>query len=250
MKVYESMALSRSGHHSIKNWVIKNLIGFQVSWDYKLVNGSGTQFYHLGEANHDIPLSYKFIEEVKDVANPLIINYEDTPWDYTLLNEDKVFYGKFRLSYGQKYNVEHQARIIYIRDFFNNLTSRIKSNQRQIFLKWDVEKPHLFATDQVFIERWKNHARACVEGKVSFLKFEDWLKNPEIRNKFLWDNFGVRSLYGIEGIRGTQSSFVENKDLEKRFEQVEIPEETKEIIRKDSELHYLIGRLGYEYKSI
>jgi len=57
-------------------------------------------------------------------------------------------------------------------------------------------------------------------------------------------------LYGIEGIRGTQSSFVENKDLEKRFEQVEIPEETKEIIRKDSELHYLIGRLGYEYKSI
>ena len=29
-----------------------------------------------------------------------------------------------------------------------------------------------------------------------------------------------------------------------------IPEEIKDLIRKDNELHYLIGALGYEYKEI
>ncbi len=250
MKVYESMALSRSGHHSMKNWVIKNLIGFQLKWEYKLIYADGTNFYHLGEANHDIPLSYKYLDDIKDTAEMLIINYEDTLWDYTLLHHDKVFYGPYRLSESKKYNIEHEGRIIYIRDFYNNLTSRIKSNERQIFKKWDSDSSHLFKTDGVFIERWKSHAKACVEKKVAYLKFEDWLNNEDARNKFLWDNFKVKDKYGLNGIRGSQSSFKENGDLNKRFEIVDIPEKTKDLIRKDNELHYLIGALGYEYKEI
>ncbi len=66
MRMYETMALSRSGHHSIKNWIIRNLIGFQIQWDYKMINASGTDFFHLGEANHDIPLSFKFLNDYKD----------------------------------------------------------------------------------------------------------------------------------------------------------------------------------------
>jgi hypothetical protein len=250
MKVYESMALSRSGHHSMKNWVIKNLIGFQIDWDYKLILANGTKFFHLGEANHDIPLSMEYLDQIKDTAEAVVINYEDTPWDYTILNEDNKFYGKYRLSYGEKYNVDHQTRIIYIRDFYNNLTSRIKSNQRQIFTKWDEEKPHLFKTDSIFIERWKNHARACVDGKVSYLKFEDWLTNKEKRQEFLWETYRIKEVYDIKGIRGSQSSFESKGDVTNRFQEVEIPEETKELIRKDSELHYLIGKLGYDYKNI
>lgn len=250
MKVYESMALSRSGHHSIKNWIIKNLVGFQIEWDYKLVLASGTKFYHLGEANHDIPLSFEFLNQIKDTAEVTMLNYEDTPWNYTLFNEDKVFKGRHGLELGSQYNVEHQGRIIYLRDFYNNLTSRIESNQRQIFQKWNEESPHLFKVDEVFIERWKNQARACVEGKVSYLRFEDWLINEDKRREFLWETFGVKQLYGIEGISGSQSSFENKGDLTKRFEEVEIPNETKELIRKDSELHYLMGRLGYDYKKI
>jgi hypothetical protein len=138
-----------------------------------------------------------------------------------------------------------------LRDFYNNLTSRIKSNQREIFTKWDSGEPHLFKVDQVFIDRWKNQARACVENKVSYLKFEDWLFKPETREKFLFENFGVRDFYGIEGIKGSQSSFEKNDEsYTERYKGVEIPEETKELIMQDSELRYLIESLGYDYKNL
>ena len=74
MKVYETMALSRSGHHSMKNWIIRNLVGFQIEWIYKMTNATGTNFYHLGEANHDIPLSFKFLDEFKDKIDTIIVN--------------------------------------------------------------------------------------------------------------------------------------------------------------------------------
>lgn len=250
MKVLESIGLSRSGHHSMKNWIIKNLIGFQIGWDYKLTIADGTKFYHLGEANHDIPLSYQYLEQIKNDAEFVFVNYEDTPWDYTLFNQDKIFQGIYRLDLASKYNVDYQGKIVFIRDFYNNLTSRIKSNERQIFNKWNEDKPHLFSVNHVFIERWKNIARACVNDRVCYLKFEDWINSEEKRRIFLWENFKIKDLYGIENIKGSQSSFQENNNFEKRFEMIEIPEETKELIRKDSELHYLIGKLGYEYKNI
>ena len=250
MKVVESMALSRSGHHSMKNWIIQNLVGFQIKWEYKLINCSGTKFYHLGEANHDIPLSYQYLEKIKDDADFVLVNYEDTPWDYTLLNKNKVFQGQYNLDFGRQYNVDHQGRIVFIRDFYNNLTSRIESNNRQIFNKWNEDKPHLFKVDHIYIERWKNLARACVKNNVSYLKFEDWLYNKEVRERFLWDNFRIHDKYGIKNIQGSQSSFIDNNEYSDRLKLVEIPEETKDSIRKDNELHYLLGSLGYEYKEI
>ena len=81
MRMYETMALSRSGHHSIKNWIIRNLVGFQIQWDYKMINASGTDFFHLGEANHDIPLSFKFLDDDKEKIDLIFVNYEDAPYD-------------------------------------------------------------------------------------------------------------------------------------------------------------------------
>ena len=97
MKVYETMALSRSGHHSMKNWIIRNLIGFQIGWDYKMIVANGTNFYHLGEANHDIPLSHHFLNEFKEKIDTIIINYEDAPWNYTILNDNTIFEGTLSL---------------------------------------------------------------------------------------------------------------------------------------------------------
>jgi len=50
-------------------------------------------------------------------------------------------------------------------------------------------------------------------------------------------------------VKGTPSSFGDNKVID-RFSQIQISEETKDLIRKDNELHHLIGTLGYEYKEI
>lgn len=243
------MALSRSGHHSIKNWIIKNLVGFQITWDFKLVNAIGTGFYHLGEANHDIPLSFELLEKHKEDINYLMVNYEDAPWNYTIFEEERIFKGPLTNGY-LNYNFNHLGRVVFIRDFYDNLSSRIKSNERQIFTKWNEDKPHLFKVDEVYIERWKNQARACVQNKVNYLRFEDWLYNQEVREKFLMENFNVKDRFGINEIHGTQSSFVEKGDVTKRKTMVELPEELKEKIRQDNELHYLMGRLGYEYIKI
>jgi len=51
-------------------------------------------------------------------------------------------------------------------------------------------------------------------------------------------------------MNGTSSSFGEHKNVLNRFDMVDLPEDVKEIIRKDNELHYLIGALGYKYREI
>jgi hypothetical protein len=250
MKIYELMGCSRSGHHTVLNWLIMNHVGFQCEWTYKMNNMANTGFYILSEANHDIPLGLKFIQEELNNIDTLFVGYEDTPSNYTIFNEDKIYKGPVNLEYRKKYEIEHKGRIILIRDFYDNLSSRLKSNEKELFVTWDSGTPFLMDVAEHFIFRWKSQARSCVEKKSSFLRFEDWLQNKEIRDKFLLDNFGLKDMYGTKEIRGTQSSFGSIENVTKRTGSVEIPEETKELIRKDSELHYLIGALGYEYKSI
>lgn len=246
MLLYETMALSRSGHHSMKNWIIKNLIGFQIGWDYKMTVASGTKFYHLGEANHDIPLSFKYLREFKDNIDTIIVNYEDAPWDYTIFNEDRIYKGGLSLEMKDELNIQHKGRICFIRDFYDLLSSRMKSNNETIFKKWDEDKPHLFKVDNVFIERWKSHARACVENKISYLKFEDWLTNKDVRDKFIFENFGVRDRYGLDGIRGSRSSFSTHNNLQNRSNELVLSDEMKDLLKSDSELKNLISELNYK----
>ena len=244
------MGCSRSGHHTILNWIVMNHVGFQSDWEFKMTTLGANGFHFLSEANHDIPISHKFLDEKKENISTILIGYEDTPANYTILNEDRIYKGPFALDYFYQYNIEHKGRIILIRDFYNNLSSRIKSNEKTLFTKWSSGKPFLFDVGEKFIYRWKNQARDCVNNKCLFLKFEDWINNKDVRDKFLFDAFGLKDLYSTKEIRGTVSSFGTIENVEKRSEQVEIPEETKELIRKDSELNYLIGALGYQYKDL
>jgi hypothetical protein len=39
-------------------------------------------------------------------------------------------------------------------------------------------------------------------------------------------------------------------DTLNRYKQIKWPDETKKMINDDSELFYLIGRLGYDYREI
>lgn len=250
MKIFEFVAHCRSGHHSILNWIIVNKVGFQYDWKYKLAALAQTGLYHLSEGNHDIPLSFQFLEENLENIDTLFVGYEDTPWDYTIFSEDNVYRGPMSLTNQKKYKFNYQGRIILIRNFYSNLASRLKSNENKMFAKWDEPIPHLFDVGQYFIDTWKNQARACVENQVKFLRFEDWLKNKDVREKFLLENFGLKDIHGIENIEGTRSSFEGRQKVLNRFEEIEVPEEIKELIRKDSELNYLIGKMGYDYVKI
>ena len=249
MKIHEILALSRSGHHSVVNWIIRNTIGFQCDWKYKLTELGTTGLFYLNEANHDIPLSFQFVDEKKDRIKKLYLNYEDTPGDYTIFNDDNIFRGPLSMSINGINNTEFVSRIIVIRDFYNLLASRLKSNENKMFKKWN-DNVHLLDVGEKYIYRWKSQANTCINNNTPYLRFEDWLNNREIREEFLFKNFGLIDNFGTEGVFGTRSSFGSHEGVQDRSKQIEIPEEIKELIRKDNELHYLIGALGYEYKEI
>jgi hypothetical protein len=203
MKVFETMGLCRSGHHAVLNWIFSNVAGFQIGWDYKLTKFIGIDLHFLDEANHDIPLSFKFVDEFLPQIKNLIVGYEDTPWDYTIFREDKKYNGALSLNYKQEYNIESQGRLVVIRDFYNNLSSRIKANEKKLQKEWQSEKVFYFKTEEEYIERWKNLAKACVEEKVSYIRFEDWTSNKKIRNEILSKHFGMSELRGTSEIKGT-----------------------------------------------
>jgi len=66
----------------------------------------------------------------------------------------------------------------------------------------------------------------------------------------LLSKFGVKEQFDNTNINGKHSSFGNSKDYLNRFDPNLIPEEIKMLIRKDNELHYLIGKLGYNYVEI
>lgn len=248
MKVYEILALSRSGHHSVINWIIRNTIGFQCDWRYKLNQLGSTGLFFLNEANHDIPYSFQYVIEKKEYIKQLYLNYEDTPGDYTIYNKHTIYRGPLSLSHEEIDHVEFKGRVIIIRDFYNLLSSRIKLNENKISNNWEETK-FLLNVEKEFISRWKSQAKSCLYNNTPYLKFEDWLSNKNIREKFLFDNFGLVDHFGVEGVIGTKSSFGSHEGVVDRHKQVEIPDNVKDLIAKDNELHYLMGRLGYEYKT-
>lgn len=243
MKLLETMGLSRSGHHALLNWILLNLTGVQIEWKYKMTYISNTSIFFLDEANHDIPLSFKFIDEASDKIKLLFVCYEDTFWDYTLFNSERIFKGPYSLSFKPEYSIESIGRFTLIRNFYDTLNSRISANNKNMGKEWVTEKPFYFKTDDTYIKRWKNLAKACIENKIDFIRFEDWKTNKEVRKNFLREVFNIKEIFSIENIVGTKSSFSEEKKVNL------IPEQTMEIIYKDTELKELILNLGYEYRS-
>ena len=249
MKIYEILALSRSGHHSVVNWIIRNTVGFQCDWTYKFTQLGPNGLYYLNEANHDIQMGLDFVLEKKDSVKKLYLNYEDTPGDYTVFNDDNIFRGPLSLKFTGVENDDFNGRVIIIRDFYSLLSSRLKANENKIFKKWN-DNVHLLEVGKHYIFRWKSQARACIYNNTPYLRFEDWLNHKDIREDFLLKNFGLVDNFGIEGVFGTRSSFGSHKGVHDRSNDMEIPEQIKDLIRKDTELHYLIGAMGYKYKKI
>lgn len=250
MKLIESVGLSRSGHHAVLNWILHNLVGFQIEWKYKMTLLNNTNVFLLDEANHDIPLSFKFIEEFLPKIGSLIVSYEDTSWDYTIFREDNAYQGPLSLKFKNEIDINYVNRFFVIRDFYDNLVSRIMANQKNMGKEYGTETPFYFKTNQIYIERWKNLARACVENKVPFIKFEDWQDSVDERNQFLNLTFGINELKRPDMVIGTESSFGSDKKSHRFYDLSPLNDEIKNYITKDNELHYLIGKLNYNFRTL
>lgn len=250
MKILESVGMSRSGHHAITNWLIHNMIGFQIEWKYKMTYASGTKLFVLDEANHDIDLSFKFINDSIDKIGTLFVCYEDTPWDYTIFRKDNTFRGNFSLNFQENYEFDYINRFVTIRDFYDNLISRVIANEKNFSKEFDSKKNFYFETGEKYIERWKNLAKGCVEKKTPYIKFEDWLDNKEIKQDFIHQVLGSNLYEDSNSVHGTKSSFGQDNKKRKNYDVNLIPDDIKKLIRDDNELHYLIGALGYDFRKI
>jgi hypothetical protein len=248
MSVYEIIGLCRSGHHSVLNWIIRNQTFLQCTWDYKL-NDIGNGFVHLNEANYDQHISDFYIKDLNPNTKVFYLGYENTPWDFTILNDKQVFQGNYTSKYENIKKIDH--RILVIRDFFSSLTSRIKNNQKRIQAgEPEIEVNKTMNIREDYIRLWKNHAQAILDKKVSHIKFEDWLEKPTVRQEFLFENFRTKEIWDTQGIIGTSSSFGNREGVADRFDPNMIPDDIRRIVKGDEELYYLIGALGYPYRKL
>lgn len=246
MKIIEIFGLSRSGHHAMTNWVIKNLCGDECAMEWKL-NIMRNGLFYINEGNLDEELTLKYIEEQKDKIRVLIISYENCFTDYSILNSDKKYDSPLSLNIDSIKNYSKNYRVVFIRDFYDNLSSRIKSNEKNlsktregIIQPWNITEG--------FVEKWKNTAESYSSNNFLSLKFEDWLNKKEVRDSFIEKILGHGEIYDNK-VKGTHSSFGDKQVID-RFSRIELNNEVKKIIKKDNKLHYLMGSLGYGYKEI
>lgn len=238
MKIYEILGLARSGHHAMTNWVIKNLCGADCDMNYKLNIMPNRQLYYINEGNLDKDLTFQYINDHKDHMRSLLISYENCNYDYSVLAENETYNSPLSIIHPDVFYFTENKRIIFIRDFYNNLASRIQNN---------LVAEHKWSIGVDFINMWKNHAQAILDDKAIGLKYEDWMTDKDIRNKVMNQIMGCNEFHDHK-VRGTNSSFSPTDTAyTNRINQVDVPEETKQLIQDDNELHYLIGKLNYQY---
>lgn len=237
MKLIEFIGLARSGHHAMMNWFFKNMIGLEYNHEYQVNVFGDSGWTHWNDSTIFFEQSLKSFTTL-DKPNILSISYDNVEWEYSHINKSN---SPFHKHFFNGWQINQTYKIVFIRDFYNNLVSRKK-------MFHNLNEPRAFY-DEKFIDVWKNHARACVENKVFYIKYEDWLSNKNKRVELL-GHFNVTEKFDNSKVSGTPSSFGNSKDYLKRFDKNEISEEIKNLIKEDNELHYLIGKLGYEFRKL
>lgn len=245
MKLLEIVGFSRSGLHAVINWFLKNLTNYEGTFNWKLDLTNGKGIIYINEANLDIPMTLKYINDQAPTAKFIIMCYENVNPHFTLLNNERIHSSLYSSDLPSLSNLNFHYRLHTIRNFYDNLASRIKANNKLLFKDRDGN-PFLFDVGENFLNLWKQQAKFILEKKSHTLKFEDWCTNKEKRNELLKDITGQLELYDTN-VKGTESSFDSNSDIFNRKKLIDFDAPILELIRKDNELHYLLGRLGYEY---
>jgi len=250
MKIIETIGNARSGHHAMLNWIISNLCGQQVqNWGaYNMTHLNNSTLSIFDEVNYKPKLNLNWLKDQED-HKTVILNYVDAFPNYTLLyGVNNVFKGPYAYNKNLGFTPEYKGRILMIRDFYSNLLSRLKGNKVELQkivtdTGFVTDETFMFDVSSHFIDVWKSQAKACIENQISFIKYEDWMYNKEIRQNFLWDNFQVKEQFNNANIKGTNSSY---EIGEKRNNIELLPNSLKQIIKEDKELHELVKILGYK----
>jgi len=250
MRLYEFSGLARSGHHAIINWAIKNYCGVELPMSGKFQTIEDRYLYYINEGNFDQHLIHGFLQQNRKKIQHLFIGYENVDSDFSLFSPGKKWQTPFDFCYdGLDYPLQRK-RIILIRDFYDNLASRIKKNEGGIFDNTGNQIE--FDTSTEFIRMWKKQAREIIDRKCEYLKFEDWINSTEIRKDFLNRVFDTFEIWDHSQVKGTVSSFSdsERSGINDRSSQVEFSHDIKNLVNSDVELREMILELGYPLKQI
>ncbi len=239
----EYIACKRSGHHAMINWIIANTIGEQIYHWYKLIFMDGGNQWHWNDPSKNINEGRGMFKDstfnYQKFPSKMSVNYEDEYSNYCFFGESKKSVEGVEVYDYNGVEINIKSRILFIRDFYDNLWSRFMGIKNNI-----VGDAYC---DKKFIETWKDHARYALENPHKTLKYEDWMSDTDKRQEFLLINFGVSEELGdLSNITGTATS--NPHKVEKNFSL--LPQDIKELIREDIELHNLIEELGYKNKVI
>jgi hypothetical protein len=246
MNILEIIAAKRTGQHAVISWIVRNLTDMILTLQNERGNIKiefiNENVLYWNDTNNDQEYGINMFKNshLHNKLKNLIVNYEDVNNDYSFFSKNEKYSGPLSYNRFDDIKVDYGQRLILVRDFYNCLSSRYQQHIDGIY-------PHPYNVK--FIELWKNNATFVLKNPKFSLKFEDWLNNTEKRKQILFDYFKINERYTPKDISGRKSSF-NDSDVNNRFKKIELPEKTKELIRKDNELHYLIGALGYEYKEI
>ena len=238
IKLIEICALKRTGHHALMGWIVKNLYGLQPDFGFKLefVSNSGLWIWNdvTDYEEHGKNLFFKSLGNSN--IDTLMVNYEDENSDYTFFHTHKKFMGPKFFDFNETIKFTDTIRIYFIRNFYDCICSRI--------LQKDI---HYMDFGQKYISLWKDYAHRVIKNPKHSIKYEDLVLKTSKCDEFLFENFKTHQKFTLEDIKGRTSSFGENKNYLNRFDISLMTQETINLIKKDNELHYLIGKLGYDY---
>ena len=94
MKVYEFITASRSGHHVMVNWVIKNMLGeaCDMRWKFtRMANFKDFLYVNEGSISHQSVDNY--IGEHIDALRTICIDYENAPVNFSVFTKNHFYKG-------------------------------------------------------------------------------------------------------------------------------------------------------------
>lgn len=236
MDIIEIFANRRSGHHFFLSWFTSNLLGTKDTETKELnrVTWLTPKAAHMNDASYHAFFDYEgTIMDIGAIAlkspDYIFLNYEDAGMsnkvaDYLSSNEIPT------------------TKVIFIRDFLNMMASKWKVS------RGDMEQFYFgFEREDIILDNirdWKDMAKAYLSNKYARISYEDILLKPEVKDKFLWDNFGKREIFPSNQVEGTKSSFA-SSDFNSRYKEVEFNQLFKDLTMSDPELRMLIHEMGY-----
>lgn len=200
----KAIALRRSGHHAIIDWLIAHFNGkvYHINDISRVKNlKSNSYFYKINDKEKKLELSGNFIK--KDL---FISNFEDLGF---IDVQNTIKYSKFY----PRGNSDEVFNLLILRDPYNLFASRYKLVKESARTGW---KTNLVSERNQYI--WIQHAREFV-GKTDFLEnkilinYNRWCLNLEYRKSII-ESLGLRFTdqnFKKVSTHGGGSSFDKNK---------------------------------------